>query len=477
VKIIVIGAGVAGLAASIAAARHGHEVTVLERDAPEPPPTPHEAPAWGRPGIPHFLMPHAFLARGVVALRDEAPDIYCALLDAGALEVRLADKMPPGPRVAEDDDLLFVGCRRPVIEWVLRRIATSEPGVTFRTGTTVENLMWDAPGAEVPRTSGVVTNAGEIRADLVIDASGRTSKLNEWITDGGGSPCMEETSECGLIYYSRYYRFRPGRTRPDGPWLFGPRVELGYMETGTFWGDNDTFSIIHTILPSDRALRALRHPSVFTACLRAIPMFRALMDDDVVEPITPVGAMGQLRNARRSFVADERPVAAGVMAIGDALAHTNPRFSWGLSFSLMHAFLLGRLLEEHANDVETLALEFDRATRDDIGAAYDAATATDAARGPYWTGEVTKLIPPTTETLPLFLLWMLPAAGSRDADVFRKAIRCLTFLDRPQDLEKDTETIGRGVQVLQEMSASSPPPPPGPSRDEMLEIVAAAKPV
>lgn len=473
-KIVVIGAGVAGLAAATAAARQGHEVTVLERDAPEPPRTPQEAPGWQRRGIPHFLMPHAFLARGVTTLRDEAPYIYRALLDAGAVELHLADKMPPGPRLPQDDDLLFVGCRRPVIEWVLRRVATSEPGVTFRTGIAVQNLMWEAPGAEVPRACGVVTQDDEIRADLVIDASGRTSKLNEWITDGGGSPCMEETSECGLVYYSRYYRFRPGHTRPDGPWLFGPRAELGYMETGTFWGDNDTFSIVHTILPSDRAMRALRHPTAFTACLRAMPIFRSLVDDDVVEPITPVGAMGQLRNTRRSFVADERPVATGVMAIGDALAHTNPRFAWGLSFSLMQAFLLGRLLQQHANDVETLALEFHRATRDDIIAAYEAATATDAARQPYWTGKVANLVEPTEATLPLFLLWTLPAAGSQDADIFRKAVRRLMFLDRPQDLEKDTETIERGVQVVKEMIASSPPPPAGPPREEMLQILGAA---
>ncbi len=471
-RIVVIGAGVAGLAATIAAARQGHEVTVLERDAPEPPPTPQEAPGWQRRGIPHFLMPHAFLARGVTTLRAEAPDVYAALLEAGAFEIRLADKMPPGSREPADEDLLFLGCRRPVIEWVLRRAAASEPGVTLRPATEVRGLLWATPTAEVPRARGVVTQDGEVEADLVIEASGRSSKLNDWIAAAGGQRGTETTSECGLVYYSRYYRFRPGRSRPEGPWLFGPRVELGYMETGTFWGDNDTFSIVHTILPSDRDLRALRHPAAFTASLRAMPMFRSLIDDDVVEAITPVGAMGQLRNTRRTFIDNGRPVATGVIAIGDALCHTNPRYAWGLSISLVHAFVFARLLEDHASDVETLAFEFDRATRDDTAAAYEMATTTDAARAPYWTGQVTK-ITADDATLPLFLLWLLPVAGSRDAEIFRKALRRLMFHDRPQDLEQDRELILRGEAILKEMSAVAQPPA-GPPRDEMVSLVRAA---
>ncbi|MDQ4142754.1 MAG: FAD-dependent oxidoreductase [Actinomycetota bacterium] len=473
-RIVVIGAGVAGLASAIAAARSGHHVTVIERDAPEPPKTPQEAPGWERRGIPHFLMPHAFLARGVKTLRNQAPDIYAGLLDAGAIELRLSDKMPPGPRTAEDEDLLFLGCRRPVIEWVLRRKAAAESGIEFRTGTVVQNLMWENPGHLVPRARGVLTQDDEIAADLVIEASGRSSSLNDWIIDGGGTACTEETSECGLVYYSRYYRFRSGRARPEGPWLFGPRAELGYMETGTFWGDNDTFSIVHTILPSDRDLRILRHPAAFTAALRTMPSFRELIDDDMVEPITPVGAMGQLRNTRRSFIKEERPVATGVLAVGDALAHTNPRYAWGLSLSLVHAFTLGKLLKRLGKDVETLALEFDVATRDDISAAYGAATATDAAREPYWTRKVDSIADPSDATLPLFLLWVLPMAGMRDSDIFRKAVRRLMFLDRPDELENDRATIDRGRQLVKDMIAENPPPPPGPSRDELLQTMRTA---
>ncbi len=32
-----------------------------------------------------------------------------------------------------------------------------------------------------------------------------------------------ESSDCGVTYYSRYYRQRRGSQLPDGPWFFSPR--------------------------------------------------------------------------------------------------------------------------------------------------------------------------------------------------------------------------------------------------------------
>ena len=95
-RIVVIGAGVAGLAVALACGRAGHDVTLLERDDETAPEDPREAPHWERHGIPHFMQPHAFLARGVRELRRHAPDIYDALLDAGAYLLDLPKKMPPG---------------------------------------------------------------------------------------------------------------------------------------------------------------------------------------------------------------------------------------------------------------------------------------------------------------------------------------------------------------------------------------------
>ena len=61
-RIVVIGAGVAGLASSLYLARDGHDVILLERDATPLPESADAAFEWDRRGATQVRHPHAFLA-------------------------------------------------------------------------------------------------------------------------------------------------------------------------------------------------------------------------------------------------------------------------------------------------------------------------------------------------------------------------------------------------------------------------------
>jgi 2-polyprenyl-6-methoxyphenol hydroxylase-like FAD-dependent oxidoreductase len=107
-RVIAIGGSVTGLAAAAALADRGHEVLVLERESTEPPATlAAAADGWARPTVPQAAHSHAFGSRGTNILRDRLPDVYAALVEAGAGEVNLADFTPPqlGPveRIPSDD--------------------------------------------------------------------------------------------------------------------------------------------------------------------------------------------------------------------------------------------------------------------------------------------------------------------------------------------------------------------------------------
>jgi 2-polyprenyl-6-methoxyphenol hydroxylase-like FAD-dependent oxidoreductase len=453
--------------------RDDHDVTVLERDAPPPPEDPRAATDWQRPGIPHFLQPHAFLGRGVKELRNRAPDVLASLLDAGAEELRLFEKMPEAPSEAQDEELVFLGCRRPIIEWVLRNHVTREPNISFRSATPAVGLAWAADGSTIPRATGVLTAEGTVDADLIIDGMGRSSPLSDWIVDGGGLAAEESSDDCGIVYYSRYFRFRPGNHRPDGPWLIAPRAELGYLETGTFWGDNDTFAIVQQIRAEDRPLRVLRHADRYMASLRAQPAFDQLISEDVSEPITPVLPMGQLRNTFRRFVSEDHPIASGVIALGDSRCHTNPRYAWGLSLALYQGWLLADLVREHGNDPDALSSAFEDSVTPWASAAFEVATATDNERKRYWGGEPLDLLSPKNAP-QLFLLLFFPAAGMRDAEIFRKAVRRLMLLDDPRQVETERDLLDRGAAILRDMFGPSGPPTQGPEREELLRLLATS---
>jgi 2-polyprenyl-6-methoxyphenol hydroxylase-like FAD-dependent oxidoreductase len=111
-RFVVAGGGVAGLAASLALARAGHDAVVLERDLVDPDVSPDGAFGMVRRGIPRYFQPHSFLPRGRRLLADWAPDVLDTLVEAGADPQDLALKLH-GSRQAGDEDLVYLWVRRP----------------------------------------------------------------------------------------------------------------------------------------------------------------------------------------------------------------------------------------------------------------------------------------------------------------------------------------------------------------------------
>src|SRR5947209_14190368 len=112
--ILIAGAGVAGLSSALVLARAGHGVTLVEQDPLDNNPNWQASFDWTRKGIPHFHQPHAFIPRGRKVLREVAPDVYNALVAAGAFDLE-AWRKAPGEPPAKDPDLVFLCVRRELI--------------------------------------------------------------------------------------------------------------------------------------------------------------------------------------------------------------------------------------------------------------------------------------------------------------------------------------------------------------------------
>ena len=248
VRVVVVGGSLAGLMTGLALHRSGHDVVVLERD-PDPVPADRESAAadW-RQRVPQSRQAHGFLGRTKAELSVRTPDVWQALLYAGAHEVDLVVNRPAALvewTDAEDDELLrFVGCRRTTFEWVLRRVVEAE--VQVRLGVTASDLVVE-DGAVV----GVVADGEHVLADLVVDASGRTGGLGGRLSRAGIDVPAPSESACGIVYTSRFYRLLDGQEL--GPlnrgWAAGG-IGPSYSSM-LFPADDRHFAVVLGRLPDD----------------------------------------------------------------------------------------------------------------------------------------------------------------------------------------------------------------------------------
>jgi 2-polyprenyl-6-methoxyphenol hydroxylase-like FAD-dependent oxidoreductase len=448
-KFVVAGGGVAGLAASLAIARAGHQAVVLERDVVEPQASPERVFEVARRGIPHYLQPHAFLPRGRRSLAEWAPDVLEMLLEAGADPQDLALKLN-GSREEGDEDLVYLWVRRPVIEWAIRRAAAADPSVEIRAGVQVTGILRNDNGA-----AGVAIDGGEpVSGDIVVDALGRYRCPAGWPRANG------EPTDCGAIYYCRYFELAPGVEHLDAP-VLNPRGDLGWMGFNTFRGDNRTFAVILLVPASDRELRALRHEAAWETLCAAITPLDLMTSPDYGRPITGVMPMGGLTNIDRTG----SPGMPGVIAVGDAFCHTDPAFAYGLSFALAHARALGDAARE-APDSEAVAQRYRAEAGPEARERHALACGMDVARSRRWGGEPLDITRRDT-CYPLFSFAGALAAAPHDDLVLRRTIRRIGLLDRTAVFDGDDELHERIETIL----SGLPAPPPAPSRDEVLERI------
>jgi len=171
-RVVVAGAGIGGLAAALALARSGHDVTVCEQSA-EP----------GEVGAGIQVSPNARRVLDRLGLEEEFDAV--ATHPARIVVRRWQDDRelrvtPLGDRFRDRFGYHYANVARPDLIGVLANAAARESGVTLRTGTKVTGADTLSDGSAVARLG----DGTEITADVVVGADGIHSRVRTSLWGG-----------------------------------------------------------------------------------------------------------------------------------------------------------------------------------------------------------------------------------------------------------------------------------------------------
>jgi 2-polyprenyl-6-methoxyphenol hydroxylase-like FAD-dependent oxidoreductase len=453
--VVVIGAGMGGLAAAHAISPHADRVTIVERDDLPSRPS-------ARSGTPHGRHVHVLQPGGRAALERLLPGFGDALVANGAIPVpapggilwqSAAGWVMPQTGTARP----LVSASRDLIEWVTRTLVLSRSPIDVRTGTEVAGLAVARDrvvGVDVrPRGAAPSEPTERLRADLVVDASGRRSRAPDWLTAAGYDRPAETRVDADLAYATRIYR--RGSDDLDG-WhgvLLQAKPPHASRMGVMFPIESDRWMLTLAGTNGDVPPTDDQGFLAFARGMRAPVLADAI---DRLEPIGPIVAYRRTENRRRHYESLRR-VPDGLLVIGDAACAFNPVYGQGMSVAALTAEALADGVGAHVartgGDLTGVTAGLQRAVARANAGAWTIATGEDL-RWPGTSGGAVSL----ADRVVRRYLDRVVAAAAVDPVVNRAFFAVIALLEEPTSLMRPS--LARRVLGRRHPAPPAHPPTP-----------------
>ncbi|MFJ6480122.1 NAD(P)/FAD-dependent oxidoreductase [Streptomyces sp. NPDC091682] len=372
-RVVIVGGSLAGMLAAAAVKDHVGSVEILEA---------HDLPAGPEPrtGVPQAAHIHWLQAGGAEAIDALLPGSIDLLMAAGAHRIPVTTNMvifsPEGwYRRWQRATHYVITASRDLTDLVVRSEVLKDPRVTVRTRTKAVGLLGDRRTVRGVRLRDADGTTSDLRADLVIDASGRASRLPRWLAELGLTGLAEERLDSGMVYASRLYRAPvPTRGWPVVGVQADPRLRRPAKAGGILPIDGDRWHVSLMGAPGGEPTRAAEDFEPFARTLRH-PVMADLLKH--AEPLGEVSVSHSTANRRHYY---ERLSARpdGLVALGDSVATFNPVYAQGMSVAALGALALRDLLATGSpRDLAHLAHRAQRAIARPVHIAWTLATGQD----------------------------------------------------------------------------------------------------
>ncbi len=401
---VVIGASIAGCCAGRVLSDYYDRVTLFDRD---------DLPAQpaNRSAVPQGRHVHILMSRGAQEFGALFPGLLDDMVAAGvpiledqpgSIHFGAAGHVLGIPTELEETFTTYVPSR-PHLEWQIRRRTAWLPNVEIRQRS-VNAPCYDAA---TQRVTGVELEGGEfVEADLVVDATGRGTRLPVWLSKWGFERPVEDTVDVGIGYATQQLRIPDGlieekvvvagasRAQPVG-------IGMLYYEDGT-WGLT-TFGVGKVEPPHTFA-------EMCGVADVVLPQHAA-----AIRQATPLGeiAFHKYPTSRWRRYDKLTRFPAGIVPFGDAVVSFNPTYGQGMTMTSLQAGHLQRALDAPDDDI---AGRLNRATAKTtypvwtMNAIGDLMFHNATGQMPRWYGPVGNLFEQflgAAETEPVLAEWFL----------------------------------------------------------------------
>nr|WP_107728617.1 FAD-dependent monooxygenase [Desmospora activa] len=339
-RAIVIGGGIAGLMVARVLSDYYGEVLIVDRDnfpvAPQ-----------NRPGTPQAFQPHRLTPRGNMIMEKLFPGFNDDLLRQGApssqhKSVHFVNRYGNMVMQNRNHHATF---SRALLEWVFRQRVHKIANVHFLPKHEVVALQTTSDRMAV---TGVHIRERETRdqktltADIVLDASGRSSKLVKWLQELNFAVPAPDVLQVNLGYSTRHYKV---------PSHLAEKWDVIRVEGNP---DKRSFSEVFSIIENNTAemlfwsVGGHYPPTAVSDYEHALTRLTSPLMMEVIQGLEPLTSPRGYRISelfRHHFEQMER-WPSGLLVLGDAFCNFDPIYGQGMTVAAIEVEILEACLRE-----------------------------------------------------------------------------------------------------------------------------------